>query len=225
MSLFSSAFVGVPTTPATIPVKIFHQVISNLSQRDSLKLRLVCREINFRTLHGFDPHTSCFHRLNGKFTRKRLDHILKIAHYPSAQRLVRNVTIRIMIDGKLLWRPKSQEWKRDSMGYIAHPEQVYGICIVKEIMKKLPDCKSFRLTYDINKKKKKEQWQGSLKFTVEAILAICAVTELNIMGIELCDHASSFCAQAIASITVKHGSPFRPWDKSKPMLDAACALM
>ena len=119
----------------------------------------------------------------------------------TAQRFVRSVTIPMTTSGKILWSPKSPEWKRDTIGYIAHSEEVDEICTLKKIMKKLPDCGSFRLTYDINRENKRGQWRGSVNFTVEIILAICAAAELNIMGLELCDHTKISWKQATASIT------------------------
>lgn len=216
----SSASGSVPTTLTTIPVEIFYQIISGFNKVEALKLRLVCREINQRTLDGFRPHSYYFRQIVGEFTHKGLHHILKIAHYPPAQRFVRDVRIPMTRKWRRLGSPRSPGWKRDSMGYIAHPDQVYEICTLKKIMKMLPDCKQFRLTYDINENKKKGQWRGSLKFTIETILAICAAAEVNIKGIELSDHHDS-----LPTFTVNQGRPLRPWDKSKPLLDTACALI
>jgi hypothetical protein len=189
-------------------------------QSGEIRIRLVCRDINQRTLDDFGPHVFRSGHIVGQFNHEGFCRLLKIAHHRSGKRFDRDVRLPVTRQWRILGSPRSSGWKRDSAGYIARPDQVYEICALKRVMKMLSDCKQFRLMYDINENKKRRRQRSSLKFTIETILAICAAGEVNIKGIELSDHKYSAPA-----FTVNQDRPLRPWDKSKPLLDTACALI
>lgn len=219
---------SVPATLTTIPTEFLYQIISQIQgyyyYDMILPLRLVCRQLNHVTTQYLSTrHRDCFRKIHGVFTRAGLDRMLAIAHFSSARWFAYYVRINMTKESNgrnLLADERLPSWGRNSLGYLADPEKVYEIRTLKTIMGMLQNCDKFRLTYNIKDNKREEQVKGSIQQTVEGILVVCAAAEVNIKGVELCDHHSGS-----STVTVDKSPPIQPWDKTLPLLDAACAVI
>lgn len=217
---------SVPATLTTIPIELLYQIITQLREyryNEILPLRLVCRELNHRVTEYTSTGSYFFRQLRGEFMRADLHRMLAIAHFPVARRFVKDVLITMTKGNKgrkLLANERSPGWGRNALGHLASPEKVYEIRTLKAIMGMLQNCDGVRLTYNVESNLKKGQWKGSIQQTVEGILVVCAAAEVNIRGAELCDYHI-----ALPTFTIDQSPPFKPWDKTLPLLNAACAVI
>ncbi|KFY76813.1 hypothetical protein V499_03659 [Pseudogymnoascus sp. VKM F-103] len=214
---------SVPATLTTIPIELLYQIITQLREyryNEILPLRLVCRELNHHVTEYIGTGSYFFRQLCGEFMRADLHRMLAIAHFPVARRFVKDLLITMTKGNKgrkLLANERSPGWGRNALGHLASPEKVYEIRTLKAIMGMLQNCDGVRLTYNVEKKGQRE---GSIQQTVEGILVVCAAAEVNIRGAELCDHHI-----ALSTFTIDQSPSFKPWDKTLPLLNAACAVI
>lgn len=206
---------NVPATLTTLPLEIFRLIMSELEDDTLFVLRPVCREFNHRAMDRIHPY---FGYISAVFSLKGLCRVLKMAHSLHFQTLAEIVSFNMTVKGRELASPSLPKWKRDRLGYLAHPEKIYEIRTLKNISSKLVNCRQFQLSYTISKDTKGDDWrQISLQKTVESILAICATMKARIKAVEI-----SCSWYDVQTITIDPTYPILQWDKSTPLLDAMC---
>lgn len=211
----------------TIPNEIFDQIISYLlpttqeplplpSYTTTFHLRLVCKELNHRILvrHG----SWHFGSIGGEFTQVGMRKVVQRAQCPAARMFRPIIHIQMTTKGRVLGPRQTPGWERNELGYIANPDAIYEVRALKNL-NRIP----LWLRYDIHQNVEEErQHEASLKETIESILAICAAARLSLSGVDL--REGSLINNKIAASPTPRG-PIPQWDMSKPLLDAACALI
>lgn len=215
MSASDSQPGNMPATLSTIPLEIFRMVMFHLEDRTLLVLRIVCKELNHRTMERV---RRCFGYIRAVFNRQSLCRILELADSPNFQRFAEVLNINMTIDGRVLASPFEPGWERDGFGYFIYPEMIYEIRTLKSISSKLRNCTSFELLYYIGRDKKGDDWaQISLRKTLKSVLAVCAAMGAHIKSIKM---GTSSADGHIITIDPTH--LVRQWDKSTLLLDTTC---